>query len=118
MIKLNELRVGNYISALGKTTTQVEGFCIWDGLIQNSDFAERDGEDFDEIFLTEEWLIKLGFQSEEAFCYELDDISINTSRELIWVHTKCKNNVELDMPEYVHQLQNLYFALTGKELKL
>jgi hypothetical protein len=111
MIQLNELRVGNYISALGKITTQVEGFCIWDGLIQNSDFAERDVEDFDEIRITEKWLIDFGFNKCFETCFELNGFILNEDFILMDIDI----TIKLD---YVHQLQNLYFALTTKELKL
>jgi len=71
------------------------------------------------IPLTEEILLKAGFEKngdycnseDEAlyhlddFCWNLGDISYNGSDD--WF--KCK---------YVHQLQNLYFALTGEELNI
>lgn len=68
------------------------------------------------IPLTEEWLLKFGFRTEEPYSFELDNISINTKRDLMWIFTKCKNNVEVDLTEYVHELQNLYFALIQREL--
>jgi hypothetical protein len=118
MIQANELRIGNYVKALGEYRMVIgitsgkfpSSYVKFEGLIPLKIIHLKPVE------LTEEWLIKLGFQSEEAFCYELDDILINTSRELIWIHTKCKNNVELGMPYYLHELQNLYFALTKNEL--
>lgn len=77
------------------------------------------------IPLTEEWLLKFGF-----------DFSVDTwylNGVAIW-ETECcdaKGNEEIgffyelrevgmmDMNiKYVHQLQNLYFALTGQELKI
>ena len=77
------------------------------------------------IPLTKEWLVKFGF-----------DFSIDTwylKGVAIW-ETECcdaKGNEEIgffyelrdvgmmDMNiKYVHQLQNLYFALTGQELKI
>jgi hypothetical protein len=120
MIQANELRIGNYVKALGEYRMVIgitsgkfpSSYVKFEGLIPLKIIHLKPVE------LTEEWLIKLGFQSEEAFCYELDDILINTSRELIWIHTKCKNNVELGMPYYLHELQNLYFALTKNGLKL
>jgi hypothetical protein len=120
MIQANELRIGNYVKALGEYRIVMgitsgefpSSYVKFEGLIPVKIIH------LNPIEITEEWLIKLGFQSEEAFCYELDNILINTSRELIWIHTKCKNNVELEMPYYLHELQNLYFALTKNELKL
>jgi hypothetical protein len=80
------------------------------------------------IPLTEEWLVKFGFDIKTDLdigrhCYENDIGKYNDSKhfEYIissgddshggwWYYTK-----EI---EYVHQLQNLYFALTGEELIL
>lgn len=116
-MEIKELRIGNYISPLGIGITKVEGFCIWDNLIQSSNFAERDIEDFEPIPLTEDWLLKFGLKKIEEYCFELDDIHVNTKRELMWITTKCKIELEFNIPNYIHELQNLYFALTRKELE-
>jgi hypothetical protein len=117
-MKANELRIGNLtyrIEVKNKNNTVIDDITIYD--------MERIQEVHDKTFtyepipLTEEWLQKFGFQTEESFVYELDDITINTSRGLMCIFTKCKNNVEIEITEYVHQLQNLYFALTNKELE-
>jgi hypothetical protein len=74
------------------------------------------------IPLTEEWLIKLGWQLDfvdknglkEFINYKSDLDAINLYQDKFsfncWENSKC--------PEYVHQLQNLYHALTGQELQL
>lgn len=89
--------------------------------------AERDY--FRPIELTEEWLLRFGFKKDEDGAYDsrndesyplfMGRISIvNKQKEFfLWISiddyfysfawTKIK---------YVHQLQNLYFALTGEEL--
>lgn len=66
--------------------------------------------------LNEDWLIKLGFLSNPyEDRYEKDDFHIHCDKTKdsldLWV-TNCR----LDL-KYVHQLQNLFFALTGKELE-
>jgi len=68
------------------------------------------------IPLTEEWLIKFGFE-----VYEFDDKEkqYRINDRLLVV----RNNVFYDYGsrvelKYVHQLQNLFFALTQKELTL
>jgi len=73
-------------------------------------------EDFivEPIPLTEEWLVKFGFKRSSTpnqltlgrFSYELSysDLYYGLSRM-----GKCK---------YLHQLQNLYFALTQEELEI
>jgi hypothetical protein len=78
------------------------------------------------IPLTEEWLLNLGFNYDDMedtnendnLWYHLvygdfrfsSDKSINFESVFIRLN---KTNLEI---KYVHQLQNLYFALTGKEL--
>ena len=74
---------------------------------------------FNPIPLTEELLFKFGFRTEEPYCFELDDIVINTKRELMWVYSKKSNKeFEFKTPIYAHELQNLYFALTNNELEI
>ena len=64
------------------------------------------------IPLTEEWLLKLGFEHGEKiaahnrFVWYKDHIGISGMLGVV-KPIECK---------YVHQLQNLYFALTGEEL--
>ena len=84
---------------------------------------------FEPIPLTEDWLIKFGFE------YRKKTYSLNTSSESfdyffiekygfgLWKHNKGYSINELTKPtdfyiEYTHQLQNLFHALTGKELEI
>ena len=116
-MKSNELRIGNLtyrIDLTNKKKSVIDKLTVSD--IERIEHCQSKIYKYEPIELDNELLEKLGFRSEESSSYELDDIEINTSRELIWIHTKCKNNVELDIPEYFHELQNVYFSLTGKEL--
>jgi hypothetical protein len=78
------------------------------------------------IPLTEEWLIKLGFGKDDTNTYIHESLPSGTG-----VYFESGNDWNFDdanicgdfdecihvkLPQYVHQLQNLYFALTGKEL--
>ncbi|WP_185246654.1 hypothetical protein [Chryseobacterium bernardetii] len=74
------------------------------------------------IELTEQWLIKFGF--EDKYLTIDKKISSDFTMSLIpdkedgyyfMPHAILKWGVDL---KYVHQLQNLYFALTGEELKI
>ena len=74
------------------------------------------------IPLTEEWLLKFGFEK------EVDRIDIFTKQRLrIWkgyngkslcylVDEDNENGYYLKDIEYIHQLQNLFYALTEEEL--
>ena len=80
-------------------------------------------DEFIPIKLTEGWLKKLGFKSTGVWgdysneklliCSDLKDdgSKLIYSGEYYFKHGN--NRVPL---KYIHQLQNLYFALTGKEL--
>ena len=84
-------------------------------------FPLMDGRGFKPIEISEEWLLKFRFVKDD-FCslyirYTLNNITI--------IHDT-KNNTfladgikyKLVYLKYVHQLQNLYFCLCGKELEL
>jgi hypothetical protein len=71
------------------------------------------------INLTEEWLEKLGFELKGFY-----RLKVTSFLELCWkphdktLNMQTENNgfTEDSKVKYVHELQNLYFALTGKEL--
>lgn len=77
------------------------------------------------IPITEEWLLNLGFTKHHSDFF--NDVlflkNVTDNLEFDWgVYPKrfgsgieIKNSVKL---KYVHQLQNLYFSLTGEELTL
>ena len=117
MIKTNELRIGNlvFLNDKQKVWKILEGFDI-DEMTENSTV--------DPIVLTEEWLSKAGFEKSftNDFWYS---IKIGDKRLLV----STLGNIEIekwdrtmiafpDICKYVHQLQNLYFALTGNELNI
>ena len=83
--------------------------------------GNRSGESYIEskikgVKLTEEWLLKFGFNKKDIselpfdeLIYEKGNIQINDEMEFY-------NGIFTQKIKYVHQLQNLYFALTGEEL--
>jgi hypothetical protein len=135
-MKAEELRIGNWVcvshafkkqyevedySMLTKINGLGDGFISWDksyGFYHEGIFP---------IPLTEKWLVKFGFKplNGHEFSFWLDEweclslyaepypksFAIGLSRGLkdIWSTGKIQN---------VHQLQNLYFALTGQELTI
>lgn len=124
MIKVNELRIGNLVFLF----TKQEIFEITDISTHNntlsSDAYCRELDEFEPIHITEEWLSKAGFKAinylNEYFVQEkgykhLDMIvryGVFDGHRFIFdfANEKCVNL------KYVHQLQNLYFALCGEEL--
>lgn len=120
-MKVNELRNDNWVS------------CIYNGLskdVQVYDFDRKEIQHtdegtkplairrFDPIPLTEEWLLKFGFKKSknryELKCFSLGKYPKDGSIYL--THTS-NNDMYTDIL-FVHQLQNLYFALTGSELTI
>ena len=97
-----ELRIGSYYAIDG-----VVRRLIYDDMRD----ALINGVRITPIPLDEEWLLKFGLEEDEPGYYEITkSIAINIDNHVYsgrhWV-------IEL---QYVHQLQNLYFALTFKEL--
>jgi hypothetical protein len=68
------------------------------------------------ISLTEKWFLKLGFDKKRftSLVMELYPLTIYKQDGVFWVDLSWES-LEL---KYVHQLQNLYFALTSEELTI
>jgi hypothetical protein len=121
-MKATELRIGNWVNVVDKNyqVTQILERGVNCGLI---------GAMYDivkPIPLTEEWLERFGFERYEEYdeggfvdfryvlhINGLDFVSFWNSEELTVVNQP-QTGVDV---EYVHSLQNLYFALTGQELE-
>ena len=76
------------------------------------------------IPLTEKWLLKFGFEETEKRTWELSQIgndidlciSLNDGKgtAILWQ----ADPIYIQNIDNIHQLQNLFFALTGEELKV
>ena len=117
-MKASELRIGNLIFTHKEEIIVVKGIDT-EGLI----LFKEDQNIFDfkckPIPLTEEWLLKFGFKKDLGNDLYLDSTSTSF---FIWQNNRVellddKNNICISHCEYVHQLQNLFFALSGEELK-
>lgn len=104
-MKASELRIGNYIQNSHGTISNV-GIVMLGGQY-----------DYHPIPLTEEWLLKFGFEKDE------DEEGTWYNQIALYEGNKCFNynasffeHDNFVSIEYVHQLQNLYYALTGLEL--
>ena len=119
-----ELRIGNWVridSLTDGSTTEVEAYVFHiDEMIWTTKYK------YSPIPLTEEWLIKFGFEKDEdngvywinsTVCIGRNNITYDYWE--VWCDCSegfiCLNNNGF---EHVHQLQNLYFALTNKELTI
>ena len=118
-MKASELRIGNLFK------DAKDRLCSVDEIYKNiedcritSIFDCITSHPIKPIPLTEEWLLKFGF------IYTKTELGFNQFRKGILELSITTNGYELFFTykwieiEYVHQLQNLYFALTNEELTL
>lgn len=111
-MKSNELRLGNWVKELDGNTMQIE-------YISDIHHAAN----LEPIPLTEEWLIKFGFEwdkSQKDYYINIEEdnqICINLKEQVFYIGCGFEWGAVKGKSKYVHQLQNLYFALTGEELK-
>lgn len=112
MIQANELRIGNWVNEFGKDV-QVS---IDDFINQDYKPNQHEFEYFNPIHLTEEWLVKFGFQKMDDNWYSNENYNLERDERGFWLSSQTLQLSETF--NYVHQIQNLHFALTGQELKL
>ena len=119
MITVQELRIGNIVidpQHYGGET-QIEIDCI-----NYTSETKQWYHSLKPIPLTEEWLLKLGFEKQENGWKKL--CICNDWTYLYWERlaglelSVNKHSVMLPHINHIHQLQNLYFALTGQELTI
>jgi hypothetical protein len=124
-MKAQDLRIGNLVYGVSDRIETVSAI-YGDNRIQThipqlaESYYEEDVALFEPIPLSEDILLRLGFEKvksdyEEAETYDfyLGIIYFNMAN----TSTKISGKYCLSfIPDYVHQLQNLYFALTGTEL--
>ena len=106
-MKATELRIGNLIQSKENRIFKVTS--------EDLQFIEA-GSLCKPIPLTEEWLLKLGFIKDEILEFYRDDKSNSTI--IIDYDFICLLGYSHVKIKYVHQLQNLYFALTNNEIEI
>ena len=111
-MKAQELRIGNLISYHGRVI-EVEGVFLHT-IYHNAGFDSDTDEScrpFKPIHLTEQWLIDFGFERGVDYWFK-GDVILDISPEGL------SYRFHYNIIQYVHCLQNLYFALTGEDLQL
>lgn len=120
-MKANELRIGNWIedSEHFKGYFQVE--LIGSQTVQSLEYVFK-YEDVSPILLTEEWLKKFGLFKMDICNYGFPKMIATLSRadkdSNWWRWFTRDGNYIGEKILYVHQLQNIHFALTGAELEI
>lgn len=117
-MKIKELRIGNYVLA-GEYDFPM---CVT-GIFEDKVYLNFDGNNDDDLIckeieimpirLTDETLLKFGFVKGDIYHF-IDDFYIDNWNPEQSHYTYNAETVKI---KYLHQLQNLYFSLTGKELK-
>lgn len=120
-MKPQELRIGNEVEWDDDSREQVKVLSISyimedDGEITNYFINGGLIDDFLPIPITPEWLDGRGLRYLQNACWELGSYRIyNVSGDRPRFRITIAGH-EIVVVSYVHQLQNLYFDLTGKEL--
>ena len=119
-MKANELRIGNYV--IFNNFIQPEKTVIVDGkfLLPFNKTDLEINNYYQPIPLTEEWLLKFGFEKHfEDFEKKIVGFYLTYNfNDGISLNGKYMDEPIYIDGEYVHQLQNLYFALTGEDLSI
>lgn len=121
-MKVQELRIGDWYLS---TKFQVPVICEMGDFYEI--YARADGsveytvdDIFDPIPLTEEWLLKFGFENIGGYLWNCRELGENRfiNNPYGITHFEIKGHYEKKHIQYVHQLQNLYWCLCGKELTI
>ena len=117
-LSATELRIGNLVTdkwSVGKYPFKIvsigKTICHYFG---HQKFSAK-YEDLEPIPLTEEWLLRLGFESTNT--YYFSKCNLHLQGDIRGFHLVI-SRIDGIKVKYVHQLQNLYFALTGEELTI
>jgi hypothetical protein len=124
MITPQELRIGNIVNRINFGPHVITA--IKHGEVR-TDKGTLPIRAIEGIPLTEEWLLKFGFTQPLIQCWKLeiskdDDERMRSSIQISFAGCGyaqvCRSGINAKSApvQYVHQLQNLYFALTGQEL--
>ena len=130
-MKANELRIGNLVEYFVKDELDQRKEWWEVNILDIDDIADIDScgcesAGYRPILLTEEWLMRLGFTSENTYSnFTLNEIEIASSFRVIKTNERKSFYLDGEIPDFmkikiqhVHQLQNLFFCLCGEELEI
>ena len=109
----SHLRIGNYYDSSDGLTFSITPHDI------NELFNDPSDDYYNPITLTEEWLLKFGFEMDKGGIFWINNKwgfhGYLTPDNIFCIIGYSEKHLNI---KYVHQLQNIYFALTGEELTL
>lgn len=125
MLDSKDLRIGNYYLNEENKLTELSGYYLWQlSVKEHHKSFNQISEEFKPIPISEEWLIRFGFVKYgklhdsyrlNPFIVELGILGNHyTFRKIM----NRDESVLLKEMKYVHELQNLFRELKGKELEL
>lgn len=137
-MKASDLRIGNYVYYEHTThiVSGVHGNKLYSWWVKDGEpVIEYEAKDisgtqvenpymdvvsqYEPIPLTEEWLLKFGFDMKDKNRLDWVKGAFNLERSNEDDSKFCFEVYSHYIPlDYIHQFQNLYFTLTGEELKL
>jgi hypothetical protein len=117
----NELRIGNYITHNGRIN-QIGGYIAFYNqyphpmvnLINNS--GQYGIHTIESIPLTEDLILKFGAKKINEYWFEFHTYGIIKHTSFIELYSCVEGDYICNTVKNVHELQNLYYALTGSEL--
>ena len=133
MIDARELRIGNYIQSKPLSIPRLQishnGVMTVTGYGISVIESDTNGTmGFETIPLTEEWLLKFGFEKEidcgsEYWTIQIGNnlhltISLEDNTAGIDLNWKSQGSLIWMMVKHIHTLQNVYYSLTGEELEV
>ena len=111
MIKANELRLGNWVLLDWENSYMRVNSNTLSYINRSEKLGKK--HPFKPIPLTEEILLNCGFEKVRKY-FQIDWFVIYKDKKGYYAHINCGNNYINNL----HQLQNLYFALTNQELNI
>lgn len=124
MIDAKELMIGSYVkdgSRIGKVTMISKSRIkvkLEHSLVVIDTQLDCKMLDVQPIPITEDWLLRFGFEKESDLSFSIiNKLQIDLISNKFSFYMKWGNIMrQISTIKHIHQLQNLYFALTGEEL--
>ena len=133
-MRTEELRIGNLVYSGFRVVDVVDSIersvFVVNYIVNFSDGENCEVEEINPIPITTKWLERLQFRKDDNGNYWVDLVTfyfeIIPGKDGFYpvigqgaeISAETEQRVTLNCIKYIHELQNLYFALTGEELKI